>query len=78
MIIRQVREVIAPELPGILKEARRKKGMSFLALARTTGISRGSLQKFESGKAIAIALPTLEKISKALDIKIDWRNYETF
>jgi transcriptional regulator with XRE-family HTH domain len=72
MIIRQVREASAPELPEILKQARRKKGMSLLALQRATGVSRGSLLKFESGKATAIALPTLEKISKALDIDINW------
>jgi transcriptional regulator with XRE-family HTH domain len=52
-----------------IKEARRKRQMTQLALAVLCQFEKASISKIESGKR-NISILTLEKISQALDVEI--------
>ena len=52
-----------------IKEARRKRQMTQLALAVLCHFEKASISKIESGKR-NISILTLEKISQALDVEI--------
>ena len=67
MKVRRVQEVDIADLPQRIKQAREAKGMSVLALHKTSGISRLSLRRFESGEVEAIAYPTLQKLEQILE-----------
>ena len=53
-----------------LKEMRELIGMSQEELTRKSGVSRTTISEIETGKKIVVTNITLEKIAKALNLKI--------
>ena len=53
-----------------LKEMRELIGMSQEELTRKSGFSRTTISEIETGKKIVVTNITLEKIAKALNLKI--------
>lgn len=54
-----------------IKDIREKKGMTQEELSEKSDVSRGTIAALESGKAVVTTTKTLEKISSALDCRID-------
>mgnify|MGYP001617061144 FL=1 len=54
-----------------LKKFRKKKGLSQDRLAKLADIANNTIIKIEQGENINPRLDTLEKIAKALEVKVD-------
>jgi len=53
-----------------LKEMRELKGLSQEKLAQVADVSRTTISEIETEKKVVVTNITLEKISKALDLKV--------
>lgn len=51
-----------------IKEAIRKKGISYAELERLTGVSHSALQRYASGKTKKIPIDVIEKIANATGV----------
>lgn len=51
-----------------LRTARKEAGISLYALEKSTGISRSTLQRYETGKSTRITNSSLQKIAAALNV----------
>lgn len=57
------------ETVGLLKDARRKKGLSQRALSATTGLTQAHISKIENG-TVDIRLSNLIELARALDLEV--------
>lgn len=51
-----------------LRNTRKEAGISLYALEKSTGISRSTLQRYETGKSTRITNSSLQKIANALNV----------
>ncbi len=56
---------------SMIKEERKKKGLTQKELARKAGLSRQTLSKIESGHAALVSLVVFEKLLRILDLEIE-------
>lgn len=55
-----------------LKKRRKEMGMSASQLAKLTGISRATINRYENGQIKNIRLPSIESIAFQLQVNPDW------
>lgn len=55
-----------------LKFAREERGLGVNELARLADIAASSLSRMENKQYVGVTLPTVVKLSMALDVSIDW------
>ena len=54
-----------------LKRIREEKGFSKLRLEKVTGVARTTIRYIENGKVNNVKFGTLQKLAKALDVKVE-------
>lgn len=54
-----------------IKEARLKKGLTLEELAKSIGVTKATVQKYESGKIARIGEDKLKRLAQVLDIRLE-------
>jgi transcriptional regulator with XRE-family HTH domain len=60
----------AKSLGEQIKHWRQQLGLSQQALAKEAGVSRDYIAKLEAGERVSPSMPVLERIAKALGVKV--------
>ena len=60
---------ITEQVGAMIREARKAKGLTQKEVSKKLGISEGSYNRYENGKA-NLSLVTIEKVAKSMGIKI--------
>ena len=60
------------EIGSRISECRREAGMTMDALAKSVGVAKSTIQRYEAGKIEKVKLPVIESIANALNVNPSW------